>query len=56
MLYFFYNDYVDGDAKVKDHCLITRKYKRGSMHKDCNIKVELNHKTPVVFHNRKNYY
>ena len=56
MLYFFYNDYVDGDAKVKDHYLITRKYKRGSMHKDCNIKVELNHKTPIVFHNRKNYY
>lgn len=52
---FFYNDYVDGEAKLKDHWLITRKYKRGSMHKDCNIKVELNHKTPIVFHNRKNY-
>ena len=46
---FFDNDYVDGDVKVKkDHCHVTRKY-RDSVHKDCNVKVELNHKTPIIF-------
>ena len=25
------------------------------MHKDCNINVEFNHKTPIVFHKGKNY-
>ena len=48
------NDYVDNDAKVRDHCIITRKY-RSSVRKDCNINLRLNHKTPVVFHNLKNY-
>ena len=42
------NDYVDNDVKVRDHCYITRKY-RGSAHKDININIKLNHKTPVVF-------
>ena len=27
----------------------------GSSHRDGNINLELNHKTPVVFHNLKNY-
>ena len=27
----------------------------GSVHRDCNIKIKLNHKIPVVFHNLKNY-
>ena len=44
---------VDGDVKVRDHCHITGKY-RGSAHRDCNIKVRLNHKIPIVFHNLKN--
>ena len=48
------NAYVDSDVKVKDHCHIAGKY-RGSAHRDCNIKVKLNDKTPVVFHNLKNY-
>ena len=48
------NVYVDGDVKVKDHCHITGKYK-GSAHRDCNIKVKVNHKFPVVFHNVKTY-
>ena len=30
------NDYVDNDAKVMDHCHVTRKY-RGSAHRNCNI-------------------
>ena len=48
------NDYIDNDVKVIDHYHITGKY-RGSIHRDCNINVKLNHKIPVVFHNLKNY-
>ena len=48
------NAYGDGDAKVRDHCHITGKYRR-SADRDCNIKVKLNHKIPVVFHNLKIY-
>ena len=44
------NDYIDNEVKVRDHCHITGKY-RVSAHRDCNINVKLNHKTPVVFHN-----
>ena len=46
--------YVGGGAKVKDHCHVTGKY-RGFVHRDCNINVKLNHKTPIAFHNLKNY-
>ena len=35
-------DYIDGDVRVKDHCHITGKYE-GSVHRDCNINVKLNH-------------
>ena len=42
--------YVEVDVKVRDHCYIIGKY-RGSAHRDCNIKVNLNHKIPIVFHN-----
>ena len=48
------NDYIDNDVKVRDHCLITEKY-RGSAYRDCNINLKLNHKIPVVFHNLKKY-
>ena len=48
------NKYIDGDVKVRGHCHVTGKY-RGSAHRDCNIKVQINHKIPVVFHNLKNY-
>ena len=44
------NNYVDDDVIVRDHCHIPGKY-RGSAHRDCNIKVTLNHKIPIVFHN-----
>ena len=49
------NGYVGGDVKVRDHCHITGKYP-GSTHWDCYIKVKLNLKTPVVFHNLNNYH
>ena len=46
---------VEVDAKVvRDHCYVIEKY-RGSAHKDYNIKVKLDHKIPIVFHNLKNY-
>ena len=48
------NVYVEGDVKVRVCCLITVKYRRFA-HRDCNIKVNLNHKTLIVFHNLKNY-
>ena len=48
------NDYVDNDVKVRDHCHITGKY-RGSAHRDCSINLNLNHETPIVFQNLKNY-
>ena len=44
----------DGDVKLRDHCYIPGKY-RGSGHRDCNIKVKLNHKIPIVFYNLKSY-
>ena len=37
-----YDDYVDNDVKVRDHCHITGKY-RGSAHRDCSINLNLNH-------------
>ena len=48
------NAYVDSDVKVRDHCHIIGKY-RGPVRRDCNIKVKLNHKIHIVFHNLKNY-
>ena len=42
------------DFKVRDHCHITGKY-RDSAHRDCNIKVKLNHKIFIEFHNLYNY-
>ena len=45
---------VEGIVKLRDHCQITGKY-RDSAYRDCNFKVKLNQKIPVVFHNLKNY-
>ena len=47
-------DYVDNDVKLRFHSHITGKY-RASAQRDCNIKLKLNHKIPIVFHNLKNY-
>ena len=46
--------YIDSDARVRDHCHISGKY-RGSAHGDCNIKVKINHKSLIAFHCLKNY-
>ena len=50
--WIFYNAYVDGDVKVRDHCHITEK-SRGCGHRNCNIKVKVNRTILVVFHNQK---
>ena len=39
---------------VRDHCHTTGKY-RDSTHRDFNIKIELNHKIPIMFHDLKNH-
>ena len=49
------DDYIDGDVKVRDHCHITRKY-RGSVQRDRNINLRLNHKIRIVFYKFNNYY
>ena len=46
--------FVEGDVKVRYHFHITGKY-RDSAHRNCNIKIKLNHKIAIVFHNLKNY-
>ena len=48
------NAWADGDVTVKDHCHTTGEY-RGSAHRDCNTKVKLNQKIPVIFQNLKYY-
>ena len=48
------NDYIDGNGKVRDHSHFTGKY-RCFAHGDYSINLRLNHKTPIVFHNLKNY-
>ena len=46
--------FMYGDVKLMCQCHITKKY-RGFVDRDCNTKVKLNHKIPIVFHNLKNY-
>ena len=43
------------DNKVRDHCHITGKY-RGAAHKDCNVKLQIPKKLPIIFHNLEGYY
>ena len=44
------NSYVDDDVTATDHCHITGKY-RSSAYRDFNMKVKLNLKIFVIFHN-----
>ena len=48
------NVFMNGDVKVTDHFHVTGKY-RGPLHRDCDIKVELNQKIHIVFRRLKNY-
>ena len=36
--------------KVRDHCHITGKF-RGHTHKQCNLKLKIPKKLPIIFHN-----
>ena len=42
------------DDKVRDHYLITGKY-RGASHWSCNINLKMSKKIPVIFHNLKGF-
>ena len=39
--------YVEGDFKIRGHFHIAGKH-RGSAHRDCSIKIKINHKFPIV--------
>ena len=40
--------------KVRDHCHITGKY-RGAAHSQCNLKLKITKKIPIIFHNLEGY-
>ena len=40
--------------KVRDHCHITGKF-RGSAHNQCNLKLKIPKKLPIIFHNLQGY-
>ena len=47
--------FIDNDdEKVRDHCLITGKY-RGAAPWDCSINFQLTKKVSLIFHNLKGY-
>ena len=48
------SDYVDKNVKVRNHCHLTGKY-RGSVHRNCNVNLNLNDKVPILFRNLKKY-
>ena len=45
----------NNDAKVKDHCHVTGKF-RGVSHWDCNINFQLTENVPAMFHNLRGGY
>ena len=42
------------EAKVRDHCHITGKF-RGVAHGQCNLKLKIPKKLPIIFHNLEGY-
>ena len=48
---YIVNIYAVSDVKVRDHYHV----REGSSHKECNIKIKLNHKIHIIFHNVRNY-
>ncbi|XP_039300696.1 uncharacterized protein LOC120355984 [Nilaparvata lugens] len=42
------------DVKVRDHCHMSGKY-RGAAHNSCNLKYQVPHFLPVIFHNLSGY-
>ena len=47
------NEKLD-ETKVRYHCHITGKY-RGAAHNQCNLKLKIPKKLPLIFHNLQNY-
>ena len=47
-------NFADGDIKVRDHFQFIGKY-RDAFHRDCSIRIKLDHKIFIVFHNLKNF-
>ena len=45
---------INNKDKVRDHCHITGKY-RGPAHKECNSKLRIPRKIPIIFHNLEGY-
>ena len=49
------NEKINKDKdKVRDHCHITGKY-RGAAHSQCNLKLKITKKIPIIFHNLEGY-
>ena len=40
--------------KVRDHCHVTGKF-RGAAHDNCNKKLRIPRKLPIIFHNLQGY-
>ena len=47
------NEKID-DKKGKDLCHITGRY-RGAAHRQCNLKLKISRKLPIIFHNLEGY-
>ena len=47
------NEKLD-ETKVRDHCHITGNY-RGTAHNQCNLKLKIPKKLPIIFHNLEGY-
>ena len=52
---WIYKKLIDNDEeKERDHCHVSGKF-RGAAHWNCNIKVQLTKRVPVIFHNLRGY-
>ena len=50
------NEKINSDKdKVRDHSHITGKF-RGAAHNQCNLKVKIPRKLPIIFHNLGGYH
>ena len=45
---------INNKDKVRDHCHITGKF-RGIAHRECNSKLRIPRKIPIIFHNLEGY-
>ena len=52
-VFWICNEELNTD-KVRDHCQITGKF-RGHTHKQCNLKLNIPKKLPIIFHSLEGY-